>query len=139
MSIILPRHRWIAALAVASVAAPGLAVGQVRASERGSVSQTIDGTVVEVSYGRPALRGRTPFGGVVHWGEVWTPGANFSTTLRLSRAVRLGDQAVAAGTYSLWVVPTSEAWTLYLHRNPKLYHLERPKPAAEQKKLAEAK
>jgi hypothetical protein len=101
----------------------------VRASERGSVSQTIDGTVVEVSYGRPALRGRTAFGGVVHWGEVWTPGANFSTTLRVSRPVRLGQQSVPAGIYSVWVVPTPEAWTMHLHRNAKLYHLERPKVA----------
>lgn len=26
--------------------------------------------------GRPRLRGRIAFGGVVHWGEMWTPGAN---------------------------------------------------------------
>src|SRR5438046_2812123 len=117
MSIIHADPRRLAALTLGLLVVPDPAASQVRASERGSVSQTIDGTTVEVSYGRPALRGRTPFGGVVHWGEVWTPGANFSTTLRVSRPVRLGDQAVPAGTYSLWVVATPTAWTLYLHRN----------------------
>src|SRR5512138_77827 len=72
---------WASVLALAGVAQLG---AQVRASERGSVSQTVDGTVIEVDYGRPRLKGRIPFGGIVHWGEVWTPGANSATTLRVS-------------------------------------------------------
>ena len=42
---------------------------QVRASERGSVSQTIDGTVITVDYGRVQARGRDSlFGKVVKRG-----------------------------------------------------------------------
>ncbi|MFN0181123.1 MAG: DUF2911 domain-containing protein [Gemmatimonadales bacterium] len=107
-------------------AAPAFA--QVRASERGSVSQIIDGTLIEVSYGRPQLRGRIAFGGVVHWNEMWTPGANWATTLSASKSIRLNGRAVPAGTYSVWVVPTPTTWTFHLHPDPKRYHLQRPRP-----------
>jgi hypothetical protein len=110
----------------AAIASPGNP--QVRASERGGVYQLIDGTEIEVRYGRPRLRGRTAFGGVVHWGEMWTPGANRSSTLRVSKPVRIEGQAVPAGIYSIWLVPTETVWTLYLHRGANRYHLERPKP-----------
>jgi hypothetical protein len=109
---------------------PGVVEAQVKASERGSVVQTVDGTVMEVEFGRPALRGRTSFGGVVHWGEMWTPGANFATTIRFSRDVKLGGTPVPAGKYSVWLVPAAQGdWTFHLHRDPGLYHLQRPKPA----------
>jgi hypothetical protein len=110
-----------------------LVQGQVEASERGSVSQTVDGTVIEVSYGRPRLRGRVPFGGgsvgVVHWGEVWTPGANWATTLQVSKGVKLEGRDVAAGTYSVWFVPTQHKWTVYLHPQAHRHHTDRPRPA----------
>ena len=100
---------------------------QVRASERGTVSQTIDGTTIAVDYGRPHLRGRTIFGTVVHWGEVWTPGANWATTIRFSKSVKLAGHDVPEGAYSIWIVPGPDRWTLNLHRDAKRYHLERPK------------
>jgi hypothetical protein len=120
----------------ALLAASALAVGpparlsaQVKASERAIASQTVDGTVIEVAFGRPALRGRTAFGGVIRWGEMWTPGANFASTIRFSRDVRVGGRPVPAGTYSVWLVPAAQGdWTFHLHRDPGLYHLQRPKP-----------
>ncbi len=117
------------ALSLFLAATPAGTVAQVRASERGTVSQTVDGTVIDVDYGRPRLRGRTAFGGIVHWGEMWTPGANFATTLSVSKAVKVNDHPLPAGRYSVWVAPGEQQWTLYLHRNAKLYHLQRPKPA----------
>jgi len=112
-----------------ALALPPAAEAQVKASERGISAQTVDGTVIEVDYGRPLLRGRIPFGGVVPWGEMWTTGANFATTIRFSRDVKLGGAPVAAGKYSIWLVPAAEGdWTFYLHRDPLLYHLQRPQP-----------
>jgi hypothetical protein len=105
-------------------------LAQVKASERAIATQTVDGTIIEVAFGRPALRGRTAFGGVIHWGEMWTPGANFATTIRFSRDVKVGGKPVPKGTYSIWLVPAAEGdWTLYLHADSGLYHLQRPKPS----------
>lgn len=109
---------------------------QIRASERATVAQTIDGTVITVEYARPQGRGRRDlFGGrgkgVVHWGEMWTPGANWATTLEVNRPVRLNGQEVPAGKYSVWFVPQERApWTVHLNRNPRLYHTQGPKPDA---------
>ena len=65
------------------------AQSQIRASERGSITQTIDGTTITVDYARPRTRGRAAvFGGEVHWKEVWTPGANMATTLEVSKNQR---------------------------------------------------
>ena len=79
--------------------------GQIRASERGWVGQTIDGTKISIDYARPRARGREPiFGKVVHWAEVWTPGANYATTLEVNNPVRLDGHPVAKGKYSVWLV-----------------------------------
>lgn len=102
---------------------------QVRASELGSVSQTIDGTTITIRYSRPRARGRSPlFGGsVVRWGEVWTPGANWATTFAVDKDVTLDGQRVAKGTYSVWmVVRKSGEWTVVLEPKSKLYHMTPP-------------
>src|SRR5262245_15914821 len=106
-----------ALMSAAVLVAARSAAGQVRASERGRVSQVVDGTWIELDYGRPRLRGRTAFGEVVHWGEIWTPGANFATTIRFGKAVKVSGHSVPAGRYSMWLRPTEQEWTLFLHRN----------------------
>jgi hypothetical protein len=107
------------------------AQAQIRASERGTVSQTVDGTVITVDYGRAQARGRDSlFGKVVTRGEVWTPGANASTTFQASRDVTVGGKTLPAGKYSMWMVsdPAAE-WVLYFHKNAGLFHTQHPKPA----------
>ena len=101
---------------------------QIRASERGSVSQTVDGTVITVDYGRVQVRGRDSlFGKVVTKEEVWTPGANAATTFQASRDVTVGGKPLPAGKYSVWIVSDPAQWTLYFHKNPGLFHTQHPK------------
>ena len=86
------------------VALPGHGHAQVRASELAIVSQTIDGTVITVEYSRPRVRGRSPvFGKLVTWGEVWTPGANWATTLDVSKDVTIDGHPLPRGKYSVWM------------------------------------
>lgn len=125
--------RFAAALAAAlALGASTPVTGQVRASERGTVSQTVDGTVISVDYSRPRIRGRdsvfaTKGKGVVYWGEVWTPGANWATTFEFSKPVKLNGHEVAAGKYSIWFIPQQAEWTIALHANPRLFHTQPPK------------
>jgi hypothetical protein len=107
---------------------------QVKASERASVSQTIDGTVITVEYSRPLARGRDSlFGGEVKWNEVWTPGANSATTLEVSKDLSLDGHAVAKGKYSVWlVVRNGQPWTMVLDPRHKLFHTVHPDSTAEQ-------
>jgi hypothetical protein len=128
-------------LLVPLVAAGSLLVGfgaptdaQIRASERSMIAQTVDGTTITVDYSRPRARSRADlFGGVVHWGEVWTPGANWATTFEFSSDVTLNGHAVAAGKYSVWLeVMETGPWTMILDPESRRFHLGRPAPSDEQ-------
>ena len=125
-SILLPMAAFVA---LAATALPDPAGAQIRASERGAVSQTIDGTTITLDYSRPTARGRELFGALVPWDIIWTPGANWATTLELDQDVRIDGHEVAAGRYSVWMTPRQGAWTLTLNDNPDYFHFQ--KPAAE--------
>jgi hypothetical protein len=98
------------------------------ASEPGSVSQTIDGTKISLEYSRPRARGRTGlFGTRIHWGEVWTPGANAATTLALGKDATINGIAVPKGKYSVWIVASRGDWEMVLDRDTTLFHTQGPK------------
>lgn len=113
----------------------GLALPQVvcgqqpRLSEKASVTQEINGTTITLEYYRPVARGRENlFGSVVHWGETWTPGANWATTLQTSREIELNGQRVPRGKYSVWMITARDsAWTVFLHKDARLFHTRRPR------------
>ena len=117
----------LAAGLVVTLLVPGPGAAQVRASELGTVSQTIDGTVIAIEYSRPRARGRDPlFGGVVHWGEHWTPGANWATTLEVNKDIHLNGHPVAAGKYSVWIVVQPDEWVIYLDPKARTFHTDLP-------------
>ncbi len=101
---------------------------QVRASEAASISQTVDGTKITVTYSRPRGRSRDSlFGKLVKWNEVWTPGANSATTLELSKDIKLSGHPVPKGKYSVWMVVRSAGdWTVVLDPRADLYHEAHP-------------
>jgi len=105
--------------------APGAA--QIRASERGTVSQTIDGTTIAIAYSRPRARGRDSlFGGVVHWGEHWTPGANWATTFDVNHDIHVNGKLVPAGKYSMWMLVQPDVWVVYLDPEARKFHTDVP-------------
>jgi hypothetical protein len=121
------------ALLVLAAAAATPANAQVRASERATVSQVVNGTTITVEYHRPGVRGRASlFPGVVHYGEVWTPGANWATTLEVTNDVELNGRRIPKGKYSLWMIPQEKAWTVRVSRTAKTYHTRRPDPANDE-------
>lgn len=126
------------ALALTALAAlPGSAAAQdldqFRVSQWASVSQQLARTLVTVDYSRPIARGRSPlFGGVVHWGEIWTPGANDATILELSADAKVEGHEIPAGRWSMWMVPSDVgAWELILDPRDTLFHTQRPEIGAE--------
>ena len=108
---------------------------QIRASEVGSMSQTIDGTKITIEYSRPRARGRDTLFGTpaVRWGETWTPGANWATTFAVDKPVKLNGHAVAKGKYSVWmVVRQTGDWTVVLDPMARRFHMEPPDSSAAQ-------
>lgn len=108
---------------------------QIRASEIGTMSQIIDGTKLSMQYSRPRARGRDTLFGTpaVHWGEVWTPGANNATSLDVSKDVKLNGHTVPKGAYSVWFVVRREGdWTAVLDPKVNRYHMNPPDSSAAQ-------
>ena len=131
------RVRFAAAVGAVFILAVTPAAGQVRASERGTVSQTVDGTVITVDYSRPRIRGRdsvfaTKGKGVVYWGEVWTPGANWATTFEVDKPIHLNGLDVPKGKYSVWMIPGTDEWTVTLNREARRFHTQPPGASDEQ-------
>lgn len=125
------RAPWSACLLVALVSSSVSA--QRRASEHGTVSQKVDGTTISIEYDRPVARGRDLFGKLVRWNQTWTPGANNATTIEVDKDVRINGGVLRKGKYSVWIIPReTEAWTVFFHRNARLFHTQRPTQADEQ-------
>ena len=119
----------LAPILLGLIVAPPPCQAQLRASERGTVSQTVDGTVMTVSYARPMARGRTGlFGTRVYWGETWTPGANQATTFSVTKDISVEGHPVPKGSYSVWIQVEPGPWEMILDRDTMLFHHQPPKP-----------
>ena len=100
--------------------------GNPRPSQHGTVSQHIADTVITIEYNRPVARGRDLFGALVPWGRVWCPGADTCTSIELSTDVKVNQQALAAGTYSLWAEPQPDRWTMIFNKVSPAFHTRYP-------------
>lgn len=115
------RTPFVAAFAAALTAlllAPDASAAQEdeqRLSPLDSVRAEIQGAEIDVQYGRPSMRGRTVFGDLVPFDEVWRTGANEATHFRTSADLVIGGTEVPAGHYTLYTVPGRDEWTLIVN------------------------
>jgi hypothetical protein len=97
---------------------------RTRASPHETVEATIDGAALSITYGRPYMRGRTVMGGLVPYGRWWCPGADEATELTTSKALRIADLSVPAGTYTLYMLPAAGDWTLMINKRTGMFHTQ---------------
>ena len=83
-----------------------------RDSQRASVTQRIGITDITVNYHRPLVKGRTVWGKVVPYGQVWRAGANENTTVTFTDAVTIEGKPLEKGTYGLHMIPNQDEWTV---------------------------
>ena len=69
--------------------------------------------LVKVIYSRPQLKGRT-LEKLAPNDKVWRTGANEAAEITFYKEVTFGDKKVKAGTYTLFTIPTTSAWTVIL-------------------------
>ena len=116
--------RLIMVLALMSLSACSVKAQPGRRSQRGTVTQSVNGTEVTIRYYRPVLRGRIPFPDVVSWGRTWTPGADSATRIETSGALEIEGKELPAGKYSMWIIPDEkDAWTVIFNRTANAFHL----------------
>ncbi|MGB5880334.1 MAG: DUF2911 domain-containing protein [Thermoanaerobaculia bacterium] len=90
-----------------------------RASKNGQAAGTIDGVEVTVEYGRPNVKGREIWGGLVPYGKVWRTGADEATTITLSGDVTVEGKALPAGKYAVFTIPNEDKWTVIFNKTAK--------------------
>lgn len=115
---------FVLVVLAAILASAGPASAQLdlpRVSPRATVSQTVGLTDISIAYCRPGVKGRTIWGGLVPYDQVWRTGANEATTITFSDAVTIDGKVVPAGTYGLFTIPGKESWTFILNKGAKLW------------------
>jgi len=102
------KNAFMVAALSAATALPALA----GVSPHETVSVTIGGNTVKITYGRPfskSPRGtdiRKIWGTLVPWDKAWRLGADQATTLVCEKSIVLGGTTVPAGTYTLYMIPS---------------------------------
>jgi hypothetical protein len=82
-----------------------------RVSPHESLTNTIDGNLITLTYGRPYTKDpktgkpREIWGTLVPWGQPWRMGADEATTLTIKLPIVIGDTTIPAGSYTLYMVP----------------------------------
>lgn len=74
------------------------------------------GKTITVNYSSPRMKGRTIFGGLVPYGEVWRTGANEATAFVTTADIKAGNLSIPAGNYTIFTIPTQDKWTLIVNK-----------------------
>jgi len=90
-----------------------------RPSPKATVTQTVGLTDVTILYCRPSVRGRTIWGGLVPYDQVWRTGANEATTITFADDVTIEGTKLPAGTYGLFTIPGKDEWTVIFNKGAK--------------------
>ena len=109
------------ALLAAGLLQAGTAAAQTvktpNVSQKASVSQTIGLTDITIVYHRPLVNGRTIWGGLEPYDQVWRAGANENTTIAFTTDVTIDGQPLPAGTYGLHMIPSQDQWTVIFSKD----------------------
>ncbi|WP_435354985.1 DUF2911 domain-containing protein [Emticicia sp. SJ17W-69] len=77
--------------------------------------KTAENNYVKCTYGQPLKKGRIIFGELVPYGKLWRTGANEATEITFTTNIQIGENALPAGTYTLFSIPDKEKWTIILN------------------------
>ncbi len=84
-------------------------------SARETLQVNAGGASLWLDYGRPQVRGRMIYGGLVPYGAVWRTGANAATQFKTDHALLMNGTAVPAGFYTLWSIPSPTGMKLVIN------------------------
>ncbi|OGS72734.1 MAG: dihydrolipoamide dehydrogenase [Flavobacteria bacterium RIFCSPLOWO2_12_FULL_35_11] len=84
-------------------------------SPAAKMEQVVGLTDVTVEYSRPGMKGRTIFGDLVPYGEVWRTGANANTKITFGDDVTIGGKELKKGTYAIYTIPNATSWDVIFY------------------------
>jgi tetratricopeptide (TPR) repeat protein len=83
-----------------------------RDSQHSVITQRIGITDITINYHRPLVKGRTIWGKLVPYGQVWRAGANENTTIKFTDPVSIEGKPLEKGIYGLQMIPNENEWTV---------------------------
>ena len=86
-----------------------------RISPHETVSVDLSGNKIEITYGRPYLKGRA-LDTLAIPGKVWRLGADEATKITVGSETQIGELTLAPGSYSLFAIPGSTKWTVIVDK-----------------------
>ncbi|MCZ8198485.1 MAG: DUF2911 domain-containing protein [Flavobacterium sp.] len=81
-----------------------------QASPKSVLTQVVGLTDVTVEYSRPSAKGRTVFGDLVPFGQLWRTGANANSTVSFSEDVVINGATLKKGKYAIFTIPKADMW-----------------------------
>jgi len=89
-----------------------------------TIKQAFALSEVEVTYSRPAMKGRTIMGDLVPYGKLWRTGANAATKIKFGEDVKLNGTLVPKGEYVLYSIPNTGGWEIVLNKGLKNWGID---------------
>ncbi|WP_373942733.1 DUF2911 domain-containing protein [Polaribacter sejongensis] len=83
------------------------------------IEQIVGLTDITVEYSRPGVKGRTIFGDLVPFNEIWRTGANGNTKITFSTDVTIDGNKIEKGSYTIFSVPTEKSWDIVIYEETK--------------------
>ncbi len=99
--------------------------GMGNLSPRQTYRSTVNGANVWIDYSRPGMRGRPIWGSLVPYDRVWRTGANDAAHFATDKAIEIGGLTLAPGTYTMFLLPTADQWSLIFNKQTGMSGLER--------------
>ncbi len=108
---------FICLFVVSSLQAQQRELTKPEASQAAMVMQRIGLTDIVINYHSPLVKGRTIWGDLVPYNEVWRAGANENTTISFSTNVKIEGKPLSAGTYGLHMIPSPKEWIIIFSKS----------------------
>lgn len=70
-----------------------------------------------VIYSRPLKQGRKVFGELVEYGKIWRLGANEATEIEFFKDIKINNQKISKGRYTLYAIANESTWTLIVNKD----------------------
>ncbi|RPE08238.1 DUF2911 domain-containing protein [Chitinophaga lutea] len=106
-------------IATAPVAAQGIKMPQPSPTQ--TIKQDFALSEVEVTYSRPAVKGREVLGNLIPYGRMWRVGANAATKIKFGEDVKLNGTVVPAGEYVIYTLAKQgeSTWEVVINKGLK--------------------
>ena len=108
-------RKLLSFLLVTLFAATSVFAQESKKKERASPHETVIGNHIQITYGRPYMKGRVIFGNLVELDKVWRTGADEATQITFDKDCSINGRPLKAGTYTLFTIPGKVEWMLILN------------------------